>query len=202
MNEVYKKYHFQSWKWDIEQKIPKTLEEYLDWYTFVNYSEVFCAVEDYYVQLNEDEHTSYWELSEYWEKATEYCIDRWILWFDEAKDLKEQIEELEDFDYWYNESDNYMKACEICWTDPRENCDFVDDECIIEDVRRRAEEWDLQWIKNVLEDIDLSDSYFMYDWYWRPRNIDRSDVESVIDDKLRELKTEYENLIDILQSGE
>lgn len=202
MNELYKKHQFQSWKRDIEQTIPKTLEEYLDWYDFVNYSEVLCAVEEYYTKLNNDENTSYSELAEYWEKAQEYCMDRWILWFDDLQELKDKIEELENFDYSYNESDNYMKACELCWKDPRENWDFTDEECIIEQVKQKADEWDLQSIKNMLEDIDLSDSYFMYDWYWRPRNIERYDSEYVIDEKLKELKKEYENTLDILQSWE
>lgn len=202
MNELYKKHQFQSWKRDIEQTIPKTLEEYLDWFDFVNFTEVVCAVWDYFQEFYKEDSPAYSDLVHNQNVAEEYCIKKWILWFDDLQELKDKIEELENFDYSYNESDNYMKACELCWKDPRENWDFTDEECIIEQVKQKADEWDLQSIKNMLEDIDLNNSYFMYDWYWRPRNIERYDSEYVIDEKLKELKKEYENTLDILQSWE
>lgn len=176
----------------------QTLVEYLDWYSFVEFAEVLSAIEEYYTKINNDENTSWWELSEYSVLAENYCVDRWILWFDELWDLIEKRSELEEFDYSYDEWDNYIRACEICDKDPRANWDFTDEECIIESVKQRTEEWDLQSIKNMLEDIDLSDSYFMYDWYWRPRNIERSDSEYVIEEKIKELDTEIENLRDQL----
>lgn len=184
------------------EEFKEKLYEYLDWYSFVNYAEVMWAVWEFYEKYFAQNNSSWWDLSYYWQLADEYCIDREILWFDDVQELLDKIEELENFDYSYNEADNYMEACELCDVDPRENSDFTDEELIIEDVKRRAEEWDLQWIKNVLEDIDIGENYFMYDWYWRPRNIDRSDVDYVIDEKLKELRWELENTLDILHSWE
>ena len=90
----------------------------------------------------------------------------------------------------------------MCDIDPREEWDLTDEELLIEQVKIKADEWELQYIKNMLQDIDLNNDYFMYDWYWRPRNIERDDSERVIKEKLKELKADYDSLLEDLHSRE
>lgn len=178
----------------------RDLYEYLDWYDFVEFSEVVCAVEEYYSKKKGDDHTSYGELADYWDIAEQYCLEQWILWYEDLTDLIETIEELENFSYSYNEADNYMEICRIANYDARESSDLTDSELIAERVKKRAEEWELQMIKNELEDIDLDDDIFIIDWYWRPRNITRSDCECLIEERLKELYEELESRKNDLRS--
>lgn len=178
------------------------LYTYLDWYSFVNYTEVLWAVQEYYETHFAEHNSSWWDLVDYGNMADEYCLERWILWFDELQELKDKIEELEDFDYSYAEDDNYIRACEACDKDPREEWDLTDEELLIEEVKRKAEEWELYHIKNMLQDIDLDNDYFLYDWYWWPRNIERSDSEYIIENKLKELRADYDSLLEDLHSRE
>ena len=113
---------------------------------------------------------------------------------EQIEELQDLIEEIENFTYWYNEVDNYFKMCELCDKDPFEQDELVDEERLVCDVIKNAEEWELQHIKYLLEDIELDDWYRIVNWYWRPRSIERSDVEWIAKDKIKELQEEIEYL--------
>lgn len=63
------------------------LYDYLDWYSFVNKTEIVGAIEQYFYPDEEwqKESASYWELSKYEEMADEYMNDRNIE-FEEEED--------------------------------------------------------------------------------------------------------------------
>ena len=56
------------------------LYDYLDWYTFVDKTEIIGAIEQYFYpdEEGQKENASYWELSEYDDIANKYIEERWI----------------------------------------------------------------------------------------------------------------------------
>ena len=67
---------------DLKNEKPKNkqdLREYLDGFSFVSDEEVWMAVNDFFVKEMGVFNPSYWELLEYWELATEYMRDKWLI---------------------------------------------------------------------------------------------------------------------------
>lgn len=54
----------------------KKLEEYLDWYTFVNESEVCMAVQDFLMEEMGVEQLSYWDIMEAGKIAEDYIKEK------------------------------------------------------------------------------------------------------------------------------
>ena len=52
------------------------LFDYLDWYSFVNYSEVYMCVSDYFMEEEWEFEPSLWDLLDYQDYAIEYIIAR------------------------------------------------------------------------------------------------------------------------------
>ena len=67
---------------DLKNEKPKNkqdLWDYLDGFSFVNDEEVWMAVNDFFVEEMGVFNPSYWELLEYWELATEYMRNKWLI---------------------------------------------------------------------------------------------------------------------------
>lgn len=67
---------------DLKNEKPKNkqdLFDYLDGFSFVNDEEVWMAVNDFFVEEMGVFNPSYWELLEYWELATEYMKNKWLI---------------------------------------------------------------------------------------------------------------------------
>lgn len=85
----------------------------------------------------------------------------------------------------YNPASSFCDICneyEVDMRDPDENwwLDLIDEEVLISDIQKKAEEWSLQSILFSLQDIDLDDNLWKIDWYWWPANITEWDVECLI----------------------
>ena len=113
---------------------------------------------------------------------------------EQINELKELVSEIEDFDYGVDEADNLERMCKLCDKDMYESCEIVDEEYLSWQIQKYAQDWDLQQIKWLLEDVDLWANYWILDWYWWPRDIQRTDVESIADEKIKELNSEIEYL--------
>lgn len=79
----------------------KQFFEYMDWYTFVNEEEVYCAVSEYY-EKTMDRELSMWEMWDISENAEYYMRER-NLNFDEDFDAREDenafLDSCEDWDF-------------------------------------------------------------------------------------------------------
>lgn len=67
---------------DLTNEKPKTkqdLWDYLDGFDFVNDEEIWMAVNDFFMEEMGVLNPSYWELLEYWELATEYMKNKWLI---------------------------------------------------------------------------------------------------------------------------
>ncbi len=67
---------------DVKNEKPKNkqdLWEYLDSFDFVNDEEVWMAVADFFMEEMGVFNPSYWEIIEYWELATEYMREKWLV---------------------------------------------------------------------------------------------------------------------------
>lgn len=109
---------------------------------------------------------------------------------DEIEDLESTIEYL---------MDEYDRI-DSCKRDPRwleEACniygkrfefEYATEDSIIEEVRRKASEWDWRWIVRDLKDLDDSLSWYVIDWYGNYQNPDWE-----IEDEFNEMLTNIVN---------
>lgn len=113
---------------------------------------------------------------------------------EQINELKELVSEIEDFDYGVDEADNLERMCKLCDKDMYESCEIVDEEYLKSQIDKYNQEWEFNNIRMLLEDINLDSSYWILDWYWRPRDVERVDSECIADEKIKELNSEIEYL--------
>ena len=126
--------------------------EYLDWYTFVNESEVSMAIQDYMMEEEDNLNPSMWDCIEAWEIANKYIKERGLKfepdlvitidtkkWELHLSDLNNQYNEkqIERMEKIYNNA--FLNACDClkywygksAWND-----------CWLEDEEARKRVWD------------------------------------------------------------
>lgn len=103
----------------------------------------------------------------------------------EIEDLEATIENLMDE---YDKIDSCKrdprwleKACNIFGK--RFEFEYATEDSIIEEVRRKASEWDWRWIVRDLKDLDDSLNWYVIDWYGNYQNPDW-EIEDEFDEML------------------
>lgn len=118
-------------------------------------------------------------------------------YYNTRKECLEDIDNLKNYS-WSNYQD-FISLCSEYDIDSRnedENwwIDIIDSDTLWNLIREKADEWDLLWIKNMIEDIDLDSDIWKLDWNWRAEDIDSSDCECLADHIIDKIKDEMNSI--------